>query len=76
MFVLDHTGISSVQNSDRLATWDEVSILRDAAEAAFRAFFEKMIDDRHVLESRIRILERQLREMRGELGRKREMGQL
>lgn len=57
--------LSAVQNSGNLSQWDDVTDLRHSAEEAHRALYEKLIDDRHILENRIRILERKLREANG-----------
>ena len=57
--------ISSVSNIGRVSNWDKVTDLRQDAEDSMWRFFNRLIDDRHVLEDRIRILERRLREANG-----------
>ena len=61
--------ISSVQNSLNISHWDEVIDLRHEAEDAVRSLYEKLIDDRHVLEARVSILERHNRTLRGEIAK-------
>ena len=61
--------ISYVQNSNNVSDWEDVTDMRHDAEEAFRFFYEKMIDDRHALESQIRTLQRHNREYRGEITR-------
>ena len=60
--------LSAVQNSSNLSSWDEIVDLRHEAEDAQRAIFGKLIDDRHVLEAKVRLLERKLREVEGSRG--------
>ncbi len=45
--------------------WDKIVDLRHAVEDSQRQLVEQLIDDRHVLESKVRILERRLRETEG-----------
>ena len=61
------TDISSVQNSLNVSSWDDVTDMRHAAEDAVRSLYEKLIDDRHVLEAKISLLERDNRELRGKI---------
>ena len=61
--------ISSVQNSLNVSSWDDVTDMRQAAEDAVRSLYEKLIDDRHVLEARLLILERHNRTLRGEISK-------
>ncbi len=57
--------ISSIHSSGVVSTWDTVTDLRQEAEDAAYRLINRLIDDRHVLEGRIRILERRLREAQG-----------
>ena len=57
--------ISSIHNIGRVSHWDTVTDLRHDAEDSVRQLFNVLIDDRHALEDRIRVLERQLRESNG-----------
>ena len=63
------TTISYVQNALNVSSWDDITDLRHDAEDAFRFFYEKMIDDRHSLESQIRTLQRHNRTLRGEIAK-------
>ena len=65
MFLVADLSISSVSNIGRVSNWDTVTDLRQDAEDSMWRFFNRLIDDRHVLENRIRVLERRLREAHG-----------
>lgn len=56
------TIFSAVQNSGRTLTWDETIEVIGEAEAALINLKTIFIDEKHRLEARIRLLERQLRE--------------
>jgi len=58
--------ISSIQNIGHVSHWDTVTDARQDAEDSMRRLFNVLIDDRHALENRIRVLERRLRESNGE----------
>ena len=55
----------SVANSGKTKTWEQVTVLRDNLEQSMYDFVTALIDDKHVLEQRILILERQIRELKG-----------
>jgi hypothetical protein len=55
-------GLSSTHNYGHVSKWQDVTDLRQDAEDALWRLANQLIDDRHVLEDRIRILERRLRE--------------
>ena len=55
----------SASNSGKPKTWEQVTVLRDNLEQSMYDFVTALIDDKHVLENRIRILERQIRELKG-----------
>lgn len=61
-FEVSDSCISSIHSSGIVSTWDTVTDLRQDAENSLWRLVNRFIDDRHVLENRIRILERQLRE--------------
>ena len=54
--------LSAVQNSGKSVSWDELIELIGDAEAALLNLKTVVVDEKHVLEARIRLLERQLRE--------------
>ena len=60
--------ISSIHSSGVVSNWDTVTDLRQDAEDSMWRVINRLIDDRHVLEDRIRILERRLREAQGNNG--------
>ena len=63
------TTISYVQNSLNVSDWDDITDLRHDVEDAIRFLYDKLIDDRHSLESQIRILQRHNRTLRGEIAK-------
>lgn len=46
---------------------EKITDLRHKAEDSYRLLYEAMIDDRNLMESKISVLERKLRELRGNL---------
>jgi hypothetical protein len=60
--------LSAVQNSGKSLSWDELIELIGDAEAALTNLKTVIIDEKHLLENRIRILERKLREAENPLG--------
>lgn len=60
--------VSSIHSIGKVSKWDEVSDLRQDAEDAAWRFYNQLVDDRHVLQNRIAILERRLREVNGKHG--------
>ena len=60
--------LSAVQNSGKVLAWGELIELIDDAEAAVTRLRHAVVDDKHVLEARIRLLERDLRESGGNRG--------
>lgn len=69
-FILEVTDslLSAVQNSGKVLAWGELIELIDDAEAAVTRLRHAVVDDKHVLEARIRLLERDLRESGGNRG--------
>jgi hypothetical protein len=65
MGVGQNNAISSIHSSGVVSNWDTVTDLRQDAEDSMWRFFNRLIDDRHALENRIRVLERRLREAEG-----------
>ena len=57
--------LSATHNSGKTKTWEQVTVLRDNLEQSMYDFVTALIDDKHVLEQRILILERQIRELKG-----------
>ena len=62
------SSISSVHSIGNVSNWDTVTDYRQDAEDAMWRLFNRLIDDRHALEDRIRILERRLREAQASNG--------
>lgn len=60
--------VISASRSVREPTKEEIIVLRKVVEPDHLVIFDKMIHYIGVLEARISVLERQLREMRGNLG--------
>jgi hypothetical protein len=60
--------LSAVQNSGKILAWDELIELIGDAEEAFTNLRHAVVDDKHVLEARIRLLEREVRELEGNRG--------
>jgi len=60
--------LSAVQNSDKSLSHVELYELFGAVEDAIHNLRCAVVDDKHVNEARIRLLERKLREARGENG--------
>ena len=60
--------VSSIPSVGVISNWDTVTDLRQDAEDSMWRFFNRLIDDRHALENRILILERRLREAKGNNG--------
>ena len=61
----NNNAISSIHSSGFVSPWDTVTDLRQDAEDSLYRVVNRLIDDRHVLENRIRLLERKLREAEG-----------
>ena len=53
---------SSVRAIGSLSNRGQITDLRQSAEDAMREFFDRLTEDRNVLEGRVAILERRLRE--------------
>ena len=56
--------LSAVQNSDKSLAWSDLIELIGDVEAAVANLRHAVVDDKHVAENKIRLLERQLREAR------------
>ena len=65
MLPMADLSISSIHSIGRVSNWDTVTDARQDAEDSMRRLFNVLIDDRHALEDRIRVLERRLRESNG-----------
>ena len=65
MLPMSDLSISSIHSIGSVSNWDTVTDARQDAEDSMRRLFNVLIDDRHALEDRIRVLERRLRESNG-----------
>jgi hypothetical protein len=65
---VENSCVASIHSSGQVSNWDTVTDLRQSAEDSFYRIINRLIDDRHALEDKIRLLERQLREARKQHG--------
>ncbi|KKN78945.1 hypothetical protein LCGC14_0344200 [marine sediment metagenome] len=61
--------VGSITFAPNPSPWDSIVDLRHFAEDAYSTLYETLIEDRHVLEARISLLERTIREQGSEIAR-------